>query len=58
LAEVLELGDYRLYSQQRLVDGLQTSLALADQRIALQNEELVSKELEVRKPTSHFLPLK
>eukprot|EP00095_Tigriopus_kingsejongensis_P012541 snap_masked-scaffold262_size232883-processed-gene-1.8 protein:Tk12541 transcript:snap_masked-scaffold262_size232883-processed-gene-1.8-mRNA-1 annotation:"protein cip2a" len=50
--EILDLGDYRLISQQRKIDSLVSSLRSADARILHQNEHISTLEAELTKTFS------
>jgi hypothetical protein len=47
LGDVLELNDYRLGSQQRLIDNMNASLRLAEERTAVRNEQIAILEGDV-----------
>lgn len=47
LPEILQLGEYRLASQQREIDSLKGSLKAADERILSQNEQILGLNSEV-----------
>ncbi|TRY78689.1 hypothetical protein TCAL_04230 [Tigriopus californicus] len=50
--ELLDLGDYRLSSQQRKIDSLKSALKSSDERIQHQNEQIATLETELSKTFS------
>ena len=48
VADIVELGDFRLSYQKRQIESLQSALQAADQRIASLNELNICLEQEVR----------